>query len=328
MSEYKDAVAKNSLPALRNISKGKLSLPEIGSKLELPDPPKFVDGYLQSIVENLRKLIISPSSLMSKQLKITTPTVVSKLKCPLDGYSRICITKEGDVWLGGHKSRKLVMVDIKGQVIRRMKMKNRTAALAVMDSGDVILSPHGDDSKSVSKLMKYGREQRVFDSSPSASFGVSVTSDQKILICTVDGRVVRINDNGTNAKEIYKGSRNYSTIHAVENANGNTYISNRTNHAVVIVSRDGLVLSTITQTRDGRKLQKPKGLVMDKMHNILCADTDADCVYIIDQNQEMRELVGPSHGIESPQWLAVDNNENLWIAQENGNVHVVKYLSA
>ncbi|KAK3084263.1 hypothetical protein FSP39_010791 [Pinctada imbricata] len=118
-SEYEDTLAKNNLPDLRILTKEQLSLSEIGSKPELPDPPIFVQGNVQTIMENLGKLHISFSPI-SKPLKL-----VSKFKCPLKGYPRICITKEGDVWLGGYESRELVMVDINGQALGRRKIQNR-----------------------------------------------------------------------------------------------------------------------------------------------------------------------------------------------------------
>ncbi|KAK3084188.1 hypothetical protein FSP39_009780 [Pinctada imbricata] len=324
ISEYEDTVAKNKFPALRNVFKGKSSLPETDNSPKLPEPPTFVSGDLQSMVGNIGKLHISHSSLMPK---LRTPTIILQFKCPVQGYPRICITKEGDVWLGGSESRELVMVDIKGQVLKRREIHNTPAALAVMDCGDVIISPRGSNSKSVSRLLKDGREQHLYDTSPSCSYGVSVTANQTILICTLDGGVVRINGDGTNVKQVNKGSGEWSAIHAVEAADGNIYITDRSNHAVVIVSKDGQVLSTIKHTTEGQKLQGPIGLVMDKIGNILCADWDNYAVYIIDQNQQMRELVGPSRGILYPQWLALDNDNNLWITQTNGTVHVIKYLS-
>ncbi|KAK3083741.1 hypothetical protein FSP39_002404 [Pinctada imbricata] len=326
ISEYEEMIKKKNLPALRKITQGKYSLLEIGKRPELPYPPTVEPGDLQLITEKLRKLLVNPSPLMSKSLKITTLTVASKFKCPLEGFPRICITKEDDVWLGGFESRELVMVDIKGRVTRRRKIQNRTNSLAVMDCGDVIISPRSADSKSVSRLPRDGKEQHVFDTSPSISAGVSVTPDQKILICAVDGRVVKTNV-GFNVKEIYNGPGKNYIIQAVENREGNIYITDWDNQSLVKTSEDGKVLSTITHTTEGQQLGRPHGLVVDKMDNVLCTDTENDCVYIIDQNQQISELVGRSQGIQSPHWLAVDNDNNLWITQEDGTVQIVKYVT-
>ena len=50
-------------------------------------------------------------------------------------------------------------------------------------------------------------------------------------------------------------------------------------------------------------------------------------VYIINQNGEVRELVGKSHGIQKPEWLAVDSDDNLWVTQNDGNIKVVKFMA-
>ncbi|KAK3084026.1 hypothetical protein FSP39_007008 [Pinctada imbricata] len=219
------------------------------------------------------------------------------------------------------------MVDIKGQVLRRRNIQKKPYAMAVMDCGDVILSSNVQYSGLVSRLLGDGREQHVFDTSPSYCNGVSVTADGKMLICTCDGRVVMVNVDGTKMKQIYKGSGNDSARHAVEDAVSNIYISDYLNYAVVKINKDGKFSSKITNTTGGQHLGRPSGLVVDTMNNILCADSYKHCVYIIDQNQQMRELVGRSHGIKHPQWLAVDCENNLWITQGDENVFVVRYLS-
>ncbi|KAK3083614.1 hypothetical protein FSP39_000268 [Pinctada imbricata] len=330
VTEYKETTSKSSLLALLNLSRRTESIPEIGIKPKIPEPPVFVSGSLQKLGENLGKLQVSSTSVIAKPrrnpLKLTKPTIVSKFKCPSQGDPSICINKEGDVWLGGKKSRELVMVNIKGQVLKRRTIQNRPKALAVMDCGDVIISPNVDDSMAISRCLRDGTEQHIFyDETPSCL--VSITADQKILICTVDGRVVRINGDGSNIKQIYRGSGDYSVVHAVENADGNIYISDQNKSAVVMITKDGKVLTTITQTVEGEILKWPLGLVVDKLGNTLCTDISKACVYIINQNGQMRKLIDSSVCNQEPRCLAVDNDNNLWIAHFDGTVLVVKYLS-
>ncbi|KAK3084539.1 hypothetical protein FSP39_014972 [Pinctada imbricata] len=329
VKEYKKAMKKNSLPALIKLSRRKESIPEIGSKPEIPEPPVFVSGSLQKLGENLGKLQVSSSSVEAKPrrnpLKLTKPTIVSKFKCPSKGYPSICINKEGDVWLGGYESRELVMVNIKGQVLKRRTIQSRPLSLAVMDCGDVIISPNRNDSMAISRCLRDGREQQIFDETLSCL--VSITADQKILICTADERVVRINGDGSNIKQIYRGSDDGSAIHAVENDDGYIYISDCNKSAVVMITKDGKVLTTITQTVEGEKLEWPLGLVVDKMGNTLCTDFEKACVYIINQNGQMRKLIDSSVCNQGPRCLAVGNDNNLWITHCDGTVLVVKYLS-
>ncbi|KAK3093800.1 hypothetical protein FSP39_020398 [Pinctada imbricata] len=323
ISENEDAIETGDITT-EMLARTRIPLPEIGNTIQLPDPPIFLPGDATSIGGILGKLHVKPPPLVSEPLKPTLLTMVLMFTCPLQGSLSICTTKEGDVWLGGYGSRELLMVDIKGQVTRREKIQSRPAALAVMECGDIIVSPNCEDSKSVSRLTKNGKEKHIYDASPSYCNGVSVTVDQKILICTGDGRVVKIDGDGTNVKQIYKGSGSDSAVHAVENANGNIYISDFAHSAVVRVTSYGKVQS-IAHTAEGQKLGRPWGLVVDKMDNILCADIDRHCVYIIDQ--QIREMAGCFDRIQEPGWLAVDNDNNLWIAQGNEDVQVAKYLS-
>ncbi|KAK3108806.1 hypothetical protein FSP39_016175 [Pinctada imbricata] len=256
---------------------------------------------------------------------LTTPIIQSKFVPPLKSWTSLFITKEGDVWLGAAESSELIMVDIKGQILRRRKIKVEPWALAVMDNGDIIVSP-STFSSSVIRLLKDDRE-KVLHISDGNSYGVSVTANQEILICTIDGRVLIANGDGSNVRQIYKGSGDDSVTHAIENTDGNIYISDMEKSAVVIVSKDGHVLSSLTHTTKGQKLGRPIGLVVDKMGNVLCADTFNNVIYIIDQNKHIRELVELKDSIIFPCFLAVDSNHYLWITQRDGTVHVVKYLS-
>ncbi|KAK3106116.1 hypothetical protein FSP39_013055 [Pinctada imbricata] len=254
-------------------------------------------------------------------------TMMSTFQSPVKGWPSVCTSKEGNVWLGGNQSKEIVMVDTQGRVLQRRNVPNRPHALAIMDCGDVILASVCENEKNlVSRLQADGSEQVLFDASPSTNMGVSVTADQKILICTWDGRAVRTNGDGTVVERLYNGSGDGATMYAIENIDGNIYISDMKAHAIVLVSESGGVLSTITKTIEGKDLGWPLGLAMDRKGNLLCLDGENHCVYIMDQNQKLRELVGREHGIQEPRQLDVDNHNNLWIGQFDGTVHIVKYL--
>ncbi|KAK3088703.1 hypothetical protein FSP39_022578 [Pinctada imbricata] len=297
LSKFEDANRKRSVGALMKLAKMQMPLYKIGSTIDLPDLPSFEPGNVNSIDAVLGKLHVRSSLSAPKPSRLISPTIVSSFKSPLQGSTSICITMNDEVWLGGDESMELVMVDIKGNVLRRRKIQNRPSVLAGMDCGDIIISPRNDSSNRPEDTDLY-----------------------------FHGRVVRVNGDGTKAKQIYKGSGDYSAIHAVEKTDGNTYIIDGAICAVRVINKDGNVLSTITRTPSGQTVG-PVGLVVDKMGNILCADWNNNAVYIIDRNQQMRELVGRSHGIQYPRWLAVDKHNNLWITYDAGNVHVVKYSS-
>ncbi|KAK3082868.1 hypothetical protein FSP39_007488 [Pinctada imbricata] len=326
VSEYEDALRKNSFAEVKKLAERNEPLPQVRDKPNLPRSPSFIPADVTEIVGDFVKLQAFPPSVVVKHFESITPTIISKFKSPLQGYPRISITKKGNAWLAGHNERKLAMVDMKGRVLDRRIIENRPFALAVMENGDVVINPRSGDSSSVTRLLLDGTEIPIFDSASSGCYGISVTADQKILISTCDGRVLRIDGVGANVKQIYKGSTQTSSIHAVEGADGNIFISDWAIPAVVIVNNDGKVLSTITQSEEGETVQEPSCLVLDNMGNICCSDRAKDCIYIIDKSRKMRKLVGKSLGIKRPRFLAVDCKNYLWVTQRDGSIFVLRYL--
>ena len=235
------------------------------------------------------------------------------------------MTGEGKAWIGGYDSKELKLVDRNGKVIRSRRTKNRPYALAIKSSGDIILSPRGDDSKTVMKLRADGTECPLLDVSPSNSEGVCVTENDDILVCTTNGRVMRCNGDGGNVQHIYHGKKTDTARHAIELPDSNICISDDANNALVIIDKNGKILKRIN-TPLGVQYFSPQGLACDSIGNILSADKSNDRVYIISQNAEVRELVGKSHGIKEPIWLAVDSDDNMWVTQYDGNIKMVKYL--
>ncbi|KAK3105827.1 hypothetical protein FSP39_006634 [Pinctada imbricata] len=317
-SQYQDAIERNVLQSLP-----KKPLPEVAIKPikpELPKPPSFVPGSKQELVKIMGKLQVS--------LMQIPPQMISVIQSPLEGSPSVCITKEGEVWIGGFESKEIAMVNMHGQVNKKRKTPFRNRSLAVLDNGDIVLSPIHRDSSVVSILQRDGNVEQLFDLAPTRSTGVSVTPDQKVLICNWKGKVLRINSGGSGVlKCLYTGSGDDTASDAIAAADGKIVVSDRKTPAVVLISYDGKILSKLTHAAGGKKLGCPAGLALDDMGNILCGDKDNNCVYIIGQDHQMRELVGPSHGIQEPRDLATDNENNLWITQYNGLIRIFKYLA-
>ena len=296
---------------------------------KFPSPPQIQRMKLEimDISELLAKLKISTApSLRGTNKQIVEPTILSTFQSELQGYPSICVTDEGKAWIGGYGSRELRLVDRNGKVVRTRQTKNRPYGLSITSSGDIILSPHGGDSRTVMKLRADGTEHPLLDVSPSYSVGMSVTRDGDILVCTTDGRVMRCNEEGGDVRKLYDEKKFRSALHAIELPDSNICISDVANKALVIIDRNGKILKQIN-TPLGLQYFSPQGLACDSLGNILSADFDNGRVYITSRTGEIRELVGKSHGIKEPIWLAVDSDNNMWVAQYDGNIKVVKYLA-
>ena len=128
------------------------------------------------------------------------------------------------------------------------------------------------------------------------------------------------------SEKVYGRKQGNAAYHAIELPDGNICISYKSKNALVITDKKGTCVKQITKPL-GVENYSPWGLAYDKKGNILSADYNNKCVYIIDQDFEVKELVGKSHGVMRPRWLAVDRDDNLWITLEDGYIKIVKYLA-
>ena len=297
--------------------------------LKFPSPPQIqrMKSEMMDISELLAKLKISTAaSHQGTNKQLVEPTVISTFKSKLKGLPSICLTEDGNAWVGGSGSKELRLVECNGKVLRTRPAKNRPFHLAMSSSGDIILSPRGDDSKTVMKLRADGTERPLLDVSPSFSLGVSVTQNGDILVCVSGGRVMRCNGNGGNVQQIYDGKKTDTAIHAIELPDSKICIADAANKALVIIDKNGKIIQQINKPLSVQDFY-PQGLACDSIGNILSVDSNNDRVYIISQNGEVRELSGKSHWIKEPMWLAVDSYDNMWVAQYDGNIKVVKYMA-
>ena len=330
VSEYKSKIASKNQAQILSYARmrGKKAHKHGAPVLQFPSPPQIqrMKSEIMDISELLAKLKISIAAARPGTNKqFVEPTIFSHFKSELQGHPSICVTDEGKAWIGEYGSRELRLVDRNGKVLRTRQTKNRPFTLAITSSGDILLCPRGDDSMTVMKLRADGTECPLLDVSPSCINGVSVTEDGDILVCSSDGRVMRCNGDGGNVRQIYDGKKNDTALHAIELPDSNICISDFANKAFVIIDKNGKILKQINKPM-GVEIFSPWGLACDSLGNILSVDYDNDRVYIISQNGEVRKLVGKSHGIKDPQWLAVDSDDNMWVAQRDGNIKVVKYL--
>ena len=292
-------------------------------------PPQLetVNAENKDISELLAKLNIStiPSCTITYK-QIVDPKIVSTFKSKLKGWPSICLTEDGKAWVGGFESKELRLVDLNDKLARTQQSNNRPRSLAMVPSGDIILGPRPADSKTVMKLRTDATESPLLDVSTSYSEGVSVTEDGDILVCTQDGCVMRCNGDGGDVRKLYDGKKNNSAANALELPDGNICIADVANKSLVIIDKNEKILKQINKPLGVQNFY-PLGLACDSLGNILSVDYNNDRVCIISQNGEVRELAGKSHGMKEPIWLAVDSDDNMWVAQYDGNIKVVKYLA-
>ena len=201
----------------------------------------------KEIYELLVKLNMSTAPLCTISYKqIVEPKIVSAFNSKLKGYPSICLTDEGKVWVDGMESKELRLVDWNGKEVKTRQTENRPYALAMTSSDDIILSPRSNDSYMVMKLRADGTEHPLLDVSPACSYGITITENGDILICTSGGCVMRCNGDGGNVRKLYDGKKDRSALHAIELPDGDICISDYVNEVLLITNNNGKVAKQIT----------------------------------------------------------------------------------
>ncbi|XP_062586295.1 uncharacterized protein LOC134247901 [Saccostrea cucullata] len=111
-----------------------------------------------------------------------------------------------------------------------------------------------------------------------------------------------------------------------ENKNRDICVADRDASVVVVTNNAGCLRFRYTGHSSARENKpfSPSGIAMDSQAQILVADTNNDCIHIINKNGQFL-----SHFFicNRPMGLAVDSNDNLFVAEKSsGKVKRIKYL--
>lgn len=144
-----------------------------------------------------------------------------------------------------------------------------------------------------------------------------------------EGKVTRYNDTGAEIQSIQRDNQEqeiYKYPHYItENVNGDICTSDYGKKAVVVVDKSGQhMFSYIGQESKFDSY----GICTDILGHILVCDFGSNSVHLLDQNgQFVFVLLTPLHGVKQPRCLCVDEDDFLFVTQDNTNtVKVFQYL--
>ncbi|XP_061165980.1 pyrin-like [Saccostrea echinata] len=365
MSDIKDEINSmetvtdtNDLSKLFSVTSNVHTYRNLPHKI-MPSLPKFIPGKTHG--EELSKMFgaLSSSSLTSdkhgysmktpqkspeagssppvKQLLDEPETVTNIDTGYFKLYNVACLSDE-EIWTSGTGSTMKLFSINQGSRLKSIRTKsgNMPSNIAVTKSGDLVYTDYNGRTVNIVKNEKIEEVIRLQNWEPK---GVCSTSSGDLLVImdsddNTQSKVVRYSGS-TEKKSIQfddKGKPLYSPSsfclrYVTENKNQDICVSDDVANAVVVVNQSGKLRFRYTGHTPAPKNQSfsPQGITTDSQSHIPTADSNNDCVHIIDQDGQF--LCYIDCGLSYPLGLCTDANDNLFVAQlRNKQVKKIRYL--
>ncbi|XP_061168985.1 uncharacterized protein LOC133178259 [Saccostrea echinata] len=318
-----------------------VSLPKFSLKKLLTDQlfslkiiPLKSDEYGYSM-KTTQKSPEAGSSPLVKQL-LDQPETVTIIDT---GYDRClksvaCLSDEG-IWTGGDGNNMKLYSINQGSLLKSIATKsgNTPWDIAVTKSGDLVYTDINDGTVNIVKNEKIEEVIRLQNWKPynvcSTSSGdllVIMDSDENkptkvVRYCgSTEKQTIQFDDKG---KPIYSSGLYIRYI--TENRSLDICVSDSEAEAIVVVNQAGKLRFRYTghTLAPENKSFYPRGITTDSQSHILTADYNKNCVHIIDQDGQFLRYI--DCGLNEPQGLCTDTNDNLFVAQF-GNRQVRKII--
>ncbi|XP_055999643.1 uncharacterized protein LOC125656909 [Ostrea edulis] len=279
----------------------------------------------------LKKSKTSPKELMDEPELVTTMYT---------GYKKLrnvtCLSEE-EFWTSEQVSE-MKCFNVQGTVINTIRTKSGIMPrdITVTSDGDLVYSHWL--TKTVNKV-KSGQTEEVIRLQGWRPGHLCITSsgDLLVTICSDDetqSKVVRYSGStekqtiqyDDEGKPLYSG--NIRIKYISENRNLDICVADYEAGAVVVVNQAGKLRFRYTGHSSTTKTKafKPCGITTDSQSQILTADSNNQCIHILDQNGQFLRYID-NCDLKNPYGLCVDKSDNLFVAEYvSGNVKKIKYL--
>ncbi|XP_052676906.1 uncharacterized protein LOC128158194 [Crassostrea angulata] len=269
------------------------------------------------------KQTLSLSSSVTKVREYTVPGV--------DCVYHISLGKSGRFWFSDYDGN-LVQTDLQGNQLQKIQTSGELEGYhTVTQDGDLIYTDKVNTvinritpDNTITEFIKTG------DWQPLSIYSSKINGDLLVgMRKNGEGKVTRYNKTGTEIQNIQinnKGQELYELPHYItENINGDVCVSDYRQEAVEVVDKSGQHRFSYTGQESWFR---PYGICTDVLGHILVCDETSDTIHLLDQNgQFLYLLLTSQQGVEYPCSVCVDDENNLWVGQDDTNtVTVYKYL--
>ncbi|XP_065937972.1 E3 ubiquitin-protein ligase TRIM71-like [Magallana gigas] len=256
------------------------------------------------------------------------------------GHEYLCSVtclNEDKIWTSGTPNE-IKCFNSKGSLLQTIQIKSGSCPydIAVDSDGYLLYSDwstrsvykvKNEQTKKLIRLQGWGPSQLCVTS--TGDLLVTMFSDDYIQSKVVhysgssEKLTIQFDDEG---KPLYSGNGYVKYI--TENRNHDICVADSWAGAVVVVNQDGKLRWRYTghPSTTKNKPFSPWGITTDSQSHILTSDSGNHCIHILDQNGQFLRYID-NCDLEDPRDLCVDNNDNLFVCENNkGNVKKIKYL--
>ncbi|XP_011436044.3 tripartite motif-containing protein 2-like [Magallana gigas] len=272
-----------------------------------------------------------------ERLLINEPKVISVIETEFEESKKLhsvsCLNQE-EVWACGQDNM-IRLYNLKGELVKAIHTKsgNNPENVTVTRNGDLLYT---DVDKRTVNIVKNSHIQKLLRLRGWRPFGVTSTFSGDLLVAMDSddykhSRIVRYSGSlRLNCIEVdEQGQPLFSPGRYIryigENKNHDICVSDWYAGAVVVVNQAGKHRFTYTgpATKTKGSLY-PYGITTDSQSRILIADDKNNCIHIIGQDGKFLRFID-NCDLHSPWGLCVDTNDNLFVAEKEGQIKKIQY---
>ncbi|KAJ8321866.1 hypothetical protein KUTeg_000337 [Tegillarca granosa] len=241
---------------------------------------------------------------------------------------------DNEAWFDGH--RNLVLIDIYGNVKRKIQLNKNVYDIAVTTKGEIFVTEFSGTN--IKKYLQDDSCINIVETQPYRTHGICLTSVQdEILVCLYklnDSKVVRMTTAGQIKQTIQEDKKHQllykSPRYVVENINEDVVVVDDYS-AIVVVNKKGEYRYKYPESLlSSQRIGDCFGIACDNRGCILVSDCGNHTIHLIDMDgMFIQFILTQQHGVYKPTGLSIDNKGQLWMCNNNDKeVTIYKYRSS